>query len=40
MESFPTTLFLRPDGRLSCAWIGELNAAELEREFRYSTWRK
>jgi thiol-disulfide isomerase/thioredoxin len=32
MSAYPTTLFVRPDGRLSCAFVGQLSRADLESE--------
>jgi cytochrome c biogenesis protein CcmG/thiol:disulfide interchange protein DsbE len=36
MERYPTTLILRPDGRLSCAFVGEMTRAYLEDERRFA----
>ena len=36
MQAYPTTLFVRPDGRLSCAFVGQLSRADLEAERSYA----
>lgn len=32
MKEYPTTLFIRPSGRLACAFVGQLSRADLEIE--------
>jgi thiol-disulfide isomerase/thioredoxin len=32
MTAYPTTLFVRPNGRLSCAFVGQLSREDLETE--------
>lgn len=36
MHAYPTTLFVRPNGRLSCAFVGQLSRADLEAERTYA----
>ncbi len=36
MHAYPTTLFVRPDGRLSCAFVGQLSRDDLEAERDYA----
>jgi len=36
MTAYPTTIILRPDGRLSCAFIGEMSRDRLEDERMYA----
>jgi|GEM_PF-5333351 len=35
-KGYPTTLIFRPDGRLSCAYLGGGNVAAFEEELRYA----
>jgi thiol-disulfide isomerase/thioredoxin len=39
MRAYPTTLFVRPDGCLSCAFVGQLARADLESERTYALIR-
>jgi thiol-disulfide isomerase/thioredoxin len=39
MTAYPTTLFVRPDGRLSCAFVGQLSRDDLEAERTYALGR-
>jgi thiol-disulfide isomerase/thioredoxin len=32
MHAYPTTLFIRPDGKLACAFVGQLSRDDLEAE--------
>lgn len=36
MHAYPTTLFIRPTGRLSCAFVGQLSRDDLEGERDYA----
>jgi thiol-disulfide isomerase/thioredoxin len=36
MHAYPTTLFVRPNGRLACAFVGQLSRDDLEAERRYA----
>ena len=36
MQAYPTTLFVRPDGRLACAFVGQLSREDLEAERTYA----
>jgi cytochrome c biogenesis protein CcmG/thiol:disulfide interchange protein DsbE len=36
MHAYPTTLFIRPNGRLSCAFVGQLSREDLEAERDYA----
>jgi len=36
VQGYPTTLIFRPDGRLSCAYVGGGTAAAFEEELRYA----
>jgi thiol-disulfide isomerase/thioredoxin len=36
MHAYPTTLFIRPDGRLACAFVGQLSRDDLETERAYA----
>jgi thiol-disulfide isomerase/thioredoxin len=36
MHAYPTTLFVRPGGRLSCAFVGQLSRDDLEAERTYA----
>jgi len=36
MTEYPTTLFIRPSGLLSCAFVGQLDRADLEAERTYA----
>ncbi len=36
MTAYPTTLFVRPDGLLACAFIGQLSRDDLETERTYA----
>jgi thiol-disulfide isomerase/thioredoxin len=36
MQAYPTTLFVRPDGRLACAFVGQLSRDDLEAERVYA----
>jgi cytochrome c biogenesis protein CcmG/thiol:disulfide interchange protein DsbE len=39
MTAYPTTLFIRPDGRLACAFVGQLDRDDLEAERTYALTR-
>lgn len=36
MQAYPTTLFVRPSGRLACAFVGQLSRDDLEAERTYA----
>jgi thiol-disulfide isomerase/thioredoxin len=36
MHAYPTTLFVRPSGRLSCAFVGQISREDLEAERTYA----
>ncbi len=36
MQAYPTTLFIRPNGYLSCAFVGQLSREDLEAERSYA----
>jgi thiol-disulfide isomerase/thioredoxin len=36
LHAYPTTLIFRPDGRLSCAYVGSGTVAAFEEELRYA----
>lgn len=36
MHAYPTTLFVRPNGRLACAFVGQLSRDDLEAERAYA----
>jgi thiol-disulfide isomerase/thioredoxin len=36
MHAYPTTLFVRPNGLLSCAFVGQLSREDLEAERAYA----
>jgi thiol-disulfide isomerase/thioredoxin len=36
MHAYPTTLFVRPNGRLACAFVGQLSRDDLEAERTYA----
>ncbi len=36
MRAYPTTLFVRPNGKLACAFVGQLSREDLETERSYA----